>query len=204
LQLTSNIIMDVSDKHGANGTLVLAIGLSMLVHALLLALPGVSSSIVDSSNDGPGLATSPFQISLVSLKTEISSPPSEAEIGREQLHKPAINEPPPKTDTTNFIPVADVEYFTLAELEQPPQIVQEIDTNPAGLDSYKQGGVVKLRLWIDEQGNVVDLKLVESLLPEAFIENAMESFRVAKFTAGIKSGHAVKSVVTVVVNYESA
>jgi outer membrane biosynthesis protein TonB len=182
--------------------MVLAISLSIMMHGLLLGLFNASPLPKSNSAEETTDPISLLQVSLLPLESTTTSQPLLDE-NRQLTNSPATK-PDTNVEERNLMPVAHVEYFTLAELEQPPQMLQEINTNPSSLNSYKEGGIVKLRLWIDEQGNVVELKLVESLLPAAFIENAMESFRIAKFTAGIKSGHAVRSVVTVVVNYESA
>lgn len=98
--------------------------------------------------------------------------------------------------------ITEETYFVLNELEEAPRILEDIDQNPANLETYAQGGRVVLQLWIDEQGNVVDQELVESMLPSAFVNSAMESFAQAKFIAGVKYGRPVKSTVKVVINYD--
>lgn len=94
-------------------------------------------------------------------------------------------------------------YYTLAELDQAPVILQNINTNPPELLKYPQGGQLTVRLWIDEGGNVVKAELVTSQLPSQFSESALESFLHAKFSAGIKANLPVRSVANVVVRYAS-
>lgn len=94
-------------------------------------------------------------------------------------------------------------YYTLAELDQAPSILENVSTNPPELLAYPQVGELTIRLWIDEKGVVVKTEIVKSELPEAFDKSALKRFLDAKFSPGIKANLPVRSVAKVVVRYDS-
>jgi hypothetical protein len=96
---------------------------------------------------------------------------------------------------------ATAHYYKIKELDVKPEMIGEINTKPTELASYKQGGEVKIQIWIDEQGNVIKSEVLDSDLPEAFTNYTIASFNQAKFTAGIKEGVPVKAIAKVVVQY---
>lgn len=94
-------------------------------------------------------------------------------------------------------------FYSLKEIDHPPQIIKDIETDPPELTHFPQGGRLACRLWLDEKGNVIEVSIIESQLPKEFAEYALNSFRLAKFTPGIKNASPVKTVFKVVVNYQS-
>jgi hypothetical protein len=95
----------------------------------------------------------------------------------------------------------ELHYYKIQELDVKPEMVGEINTRPAQLAVYKQSGEIKIQIWIDEQGNVIKSEILNSNLPQAFIDYTLASFNQSKFTAGIKDGMPVRSVAKVVVQY---
>ena len=99
------------------------------------------------------------------------------------------------------VPLSQPKYYSFKELDQAPQIIEDIDQNPAELLSSKQGGSLTLQLKIDEVGNVIEVNVLESNLPAEFTESATHSFMQKKFSPGLKGGMSVNSKLVIVVNY---
>jgi hypothetical protein len=98
----------------------------------------------------------------------------------------------------------DQHYFSLAELDQHPTIIQDIPDAPPELRDFPQGGKLVLRLWINEDGEVIHTEPVSSELPPAFVESARTSFLEARFAPGRRHGNAVGTVMDVILYYTSA
>lgn len=92
-------------------------------------------------------------------------------------------------------------YYKTSELDQKPELIGEIDNNPIELRKYPQGGQVTIRLWLSEDGEVVESEIVKTELPEEFNKSALKSFENARFVPGIKESRPVKSVVKIMVQY---
>lgn len=101
----------------------------------------------------------------------------------------------------SLLPLVQPKYYTIKELNQPPNIIENIDENPADLLTNKEGGSLTLQIKIDETGNVVEVKILKSTLPNKYAESATNSFLQKKFTPGLKGLIPVKSVLDIVVNY---
>ena len=96
---------------------------------------------------------------------------------------------------------AEPKYYTIKELDQAPNIIEKIDENPPELLSNPQGGSLTLQLKIDETGNIIQVKVLESNLPNEFAESATRSFMEKKFSPGLKDSVPVNSILVIVVNY---
>ncbi|HSH54557.1 MAG TPA: energy transducer TonB [Methylotenera sp.] len=186
--------------------LAISIGLSLIAHVLiigLLILIFPETIFKTKSLAKNNILTIDFLKSGVDYKYD-SIPNSRDDI-KQSIHevesKKSIAETNVVDQSTALIP--QPKYYTLAELDQKPTIVKNIDTNPLELRQYSKGGYVKVRLWIDEQGNVVNAELVDSDLPEQFSKYSLQSFLSAKFTPGIKSDLPVRSVAKIVVKFSA-
>lgn len=94
-------------------------------------------------------------------------------------------------------------HYSIKELDERPEMIGEINTRPAELAQYQEGGEIKIQIWIDETGNVIKSEVINSNLTKPFIEYTIKSFNQSKFTPGIKDGSPVRSVAKVVVQYSS-
>lgn len=184
----------------------LAIGISVCLHLSLLLLDSAEPlQQTEGLNQHP--SGSFLVVALVEEKTASADILKIKQSGIALSDVPATSNENPGTSNVNVEAevagaIPQETYFLLSELEEPPRILNDIDQNPANLEAYAQGGRVVLQLWIDEQGNVVDQELVETMLSSVFVDNAMKNFAQAKFIAGIKYGRPVKSKVKVIINYD--
>jgi protein TonB len=85
-------------------------------------------------------------------------------------------------------------YFTASEVDRPAYPLQGIDLpypkGPGGVDYY---GSLKLELYIDAQGDVARVALLDTTVPRAYEEVALRAFRQARFGPALKWGRPVRS-----------
>lgn len=193
--------------------LLISLIFSVLIHVLILfGLSGKDSQLSSSLLQSVGK-----QVLTVDLqskpKDNLSSPVAfESKTERHLLSESLSNNGNAKinkkslqvsqadlSDKLQVLP--DPPYYTLAELDQVPNILEDVSTNPPELLGYTQVGELTIRLWIDEKGVVVKTEIVKSELPEAFDKSALNRFLNAKFSPGIKANLPVRSVAKVVVRY---
>ncbi len=97
------------------------------------------------------------------------------------------------------------QYYRSADLDVRPQIkVRVMPTYPeiAVLQNIK--GKVIINVFINEGGEVDKVVAVRAEPPGIFEDSATTAFRTALFTPGLKGHKAVKSLVILEVNYDSA
>lgn len=125
-------------------------------------------------------------------------------VGRTLMTKPAPKHketPPPSGDGTGgFVPVAEIYIATHAELIEAPSGEENYPPEAKRLGIE---GAVKLKLGIDENGKVVQVKLVERG-GHGFDEAAMKAMRLARFKPAVTSdGKAVPCSTTWTYRFES-
>lgn len=111
----------------------------------------------------------------------------------------AANEAPP--DTALAAP-AMLEYLPAERLDRRPVPLGDIDVYPSFLGTYSGEGSVVLVLFIGSAGRVDKMEVESSNLPAIFAETAMEAFRRASFTPGMKGGQAANSRIRIEISYE--
>ncbi len=91
-------------------------------------------------------------------------------------------------------------YLSSGGLDPPPRPLGEIDpVVPA--EAGSRGGVVVLRLFINERGGVDKAEVLNSAPPGLFDASALEAFGNARFSPGYFAGVPVKSQVTFEVKF---
>lgn len=98
--------------------------------------------------------------------------------------------------------ILNEKYYSLGELDQLPETQKDIDIESLNLLKFAQGGKLELRLWVSEQGQVVNVEVIKSEMPPAFVESAIKLFLQAQFTLGIVNNNPVKFVSKAVIRYE--
>lgn len=94
-------------------------------------------------------------------------------------------------------------YVPAEQLDERPQIRSHIE--PAfPLDANAAAGRVVLRLLIDERGNVDKAIVLDGEPASPFAVAAVEAFSPARFSPGRKDGVAVKSALSVELNFGAA
>lgn len=122
--------------------------------------------------------------------------------GRQQSMLPVGNNPSKSGDdaapsTSNH---RDTSAYHGVGLDPPPRLISEVDPaypESAGL----REGRVTLRLLINEKGIVDDVMVLQSFPKTVFDDAAMSAFRPARFSPGQILGMAVKSQITIEVEF---
>ncbi len=99
----------------------------------------------------------------------------------------------------NELPLAP-DYLTNQQFESGPQPMGEI--SPAYPNSAAgRSGIVVLRLLISETGRVDDAAVIKATPADVFDSAAMAAFMTAQFTPALAHGAAVKSQITIEVEF---
>ena len=98
--------------------------------------------------------------------------------------------------------ILNEKYYLLSELDQLPEAQTDIDIESLNLLKFAQGGKLELRLWVNEQGQVVNVEVIQSEMPSAFVDSAIKLFLQAQFSLGMVNNNPVKFVSKVVIRYE--
>jgi periplasmic protein TonB len=101
-------------------------------------------------------------------------------------------------------PSAGPRYYRTSELDVHPGIKVRIHPEyPAAAARRGLSGKVVIRLYINEKGGVDRVETLRAQPPGVFESSAERAFRAARFAPGMKDKHAVKTQMTIEVNYES-
>lgn len=102
------------------------------------------------------------------------------------------------------LPILEPRYFTTDELTKRPQPTSEAKLDTPEISKIIAAGKVILQIWVDEFGDVVDVELEKSELPDAFSRVVVEAFKSLRFTPGERYGRRVGVVMKIEVNYEDS
>lgn len=95
-------------------------------------------------------------------------------------------------------------YFTASEVDHVATPLGDIGLafppSRGGIDYY---GTLRLELYIDEQGRVDRVDVLESTVPASFRDEAVQRFAATRFEPATRKGRAVKSVKKVEVRFDS-
>ncbi len=190
--------------------LILALIVSAAIHSLMLLGIKYHSGI----GSGPHVAlelvgAAPLQVRLDRLleppddtfrvMESDSSPPS--------AFSPAASLPLRQVAATQSAPGASQlhseSYFRAGDLDVRPQIRDRV------IPVYPESAVnltgrVIVNIFISASGTVDEVAVVRAEPPGIFDESAISAFSAARFTPGMKGHNAVKSLLVLEVNYETA
>lgn len=200
--------------------------LSSLIHILAIVFPYLGTSRDARSTGTAGSTMRPASISATLNPAFTASRPSLAAAPKQPVAPPtahrkpkalpkpqneAIPEesPPNPTGGENLLPIPGIDYYPSKQLTVKPRALSEPVLDPeAGANNrenkivFAASGKIILVLWINDNGNVVDVLIEESDLPEIFSQTAVKAFRELKFSPGELDGKAVGSVMRIEVRYD--
>ena len=203
-----------------NSRFILLLGISLLIHALVFLLTFSKASSSSTINNSL-LTVSLMQLPQHSVTKTLSATASvndlesdiKESIANEEVEENAVDLEQPTTEvipsavkpnedlTTLSLAVPEPIYYGFTELDQIPTVLENIEGDPAELVDYPQGGILKIQLWVDEFGSVLNAEVVESDLPVEFSKVAAQAFLKVKFSPGLKNNVPVRSVTKIVVHY---
>jgi protein TonB len=119
--------------------------------------------------------------------------------------KPVINGPPASDPPRSVPGLVDPVYYSARELDDYPAPAHPLRFGyPAHMTNAGVAGKVVLDVKLDETGVVDQVAVVAAEPPGHFEEHARATLASARFTPGRRDGRAVRSRVTVRVNYDPA
>lgn len=93
-------------------------------------------------------------------------------------------------------------YFTAAEVEHVAAPVRRLELEfPQGREGIDYYGTLRMDVLIDEKGHVDRVDVIQSTVPQAFRDHAVQVFSTAAFEPAQRDGRAVKSVKKVEVKF---
>lgn len=188
--------------------LILALIVSAAIHSLMLLGIKYHSGI----GSGPHVAlklvgAAPLQVRIDPLP----APPPDDAVRVTQPDSPAAAPSPtasPQQDAAvkpsprGSLPPPDL-YFRAGDLDVRPQIRDRvIPVYPE--TAVNLTGKVIVNVFISASGTVDEVAVVRAEPPGIFDESAISAFSTARFTPGMKGHNAVKSLLVLEVNYETA
>ena len=101
-------------------------------------------------------------------------------------------------------PAPPSHYYAVRELDVRPGITRHVEpAYPEAAARRNLSGKVVIRLYIDSKGRVERVQTLRARPPGYFEQSVEHAFREARFTPGMKDGHAVKTKMTIEVSFDS-
>lgn len=167
--------------------LLLALLLSLLVHAVLLLPSGPA---------GQGFrAAHPTDIEEQALSAELRATvwPHAALVTPAPL--PATRpSPSPRADARG--------HYQAEQLSRAPRPLVDIDLNLPEAALLISPGQMRLTLWIDAEGRVVAYRIDATDLPEEYVAAVAETFAATRYAPGELLGRKVASILTLEIEHE--
>lgn len=102
----------------------------------------------------------------------------------------------------DLLPIPAPDYYTTDQLTKRPQPTGVADLDKPETSTIIASGKMVLKLWIDDLGDVVDVLVEQSELPEVISRSAVEAFRRLHFVPGELKGRRVGSVMRIEIIYD--
>lgn len=193
--------------------MVWAIVISFFLHAMLIF--GIALAPQSTSNSV--VKNLVFEVEI-KTNTEGKHDPDDIKVGKSNLSidakqaaslKPSAPQLPISSPeflpSISLRPVADDKFYEAKELDVMPNPRTDVKLEyPKTTEAKGKGGKVNLELYIDENGDVLSLRVIQTTMPGLFDQSAVDAFKHQKFTPGIKGGIPVKSRVVIVVGFRDS
>lgn len=192
--------------------LVASLTVSCLLHAAVVLLPYIGESRKESRFAEKGGQKLPraFSASITSTK---KIPFSVAQAASEGENIPELPAPARMADAdshtssthtagADLLPIPAPDYYTTDRLTKRPQPTGVADLDKPETSTIIASGKMVLILWIDDLGDVVDVLVEQSELPEVISRSAVEAFRRLHFVPGELKGRRVGSVMRIEITYD--
>jgi hypothetical protein len=104
----------------------------------------------------------------------------------------------------DVIPKPDPVFYAPELLTKRPEAISAVDFKSVAFGETISAGKVVLKLWIDENGAVFDIRAGENKLPAAALKPIIAIFMASKFAPGEREGKRVGAVMFIEVNVDSS
>ena len=96
-------------------------------------------------------------------------------------------------------------YYTAAEVDRAAFPLAAIDLPyPVGASGVQYEGRVEMKVYIDAEGGVDRVELLDAAVPAAYRDLALRAFRNARFGPALRGGRPVRSVKRIEVEFKPA
>jgi protein TonB len=115
---------------------------------------------------------------------------------------PEVTKVPDKLDLPSIPVMVDTTWYELKKTDRPPKRLTPLDTTyPPGPLRDGIEGRVKVKLWINEFGELTDAEVVESRPPGVFDEAALAAVKKSRYQAAEKDGRPIRVISYSVISY---
>jgi len=210
--LASGPLQSAGRRPPVSTRLAVSLAVSCLLHAAVVLLPYAGESRIASRSalKGGQQFHRAFSASITSThRTPFTVPPEVSG----SATGPEVPTPKPTTaaDTrtaseqsagANLLPIPAPHYYTTDQLTKRPQPIAAADLDQPETRAIVASGKIVLKLWVDDHGEVVDVLVEQSELPEAISGSAVAAFRKLRFVPGELNGRRVGSVMRIEITYD--
>lgn len=119
-------------------------------------------------------------------------------------HTVSTEEQPNKQahEGADILPLQAPEFYPVEQLSQRPQAVTTTDLDPPEISPLIASGQIILKLWISDVGEVIQVDIEKTDLPEVFSQTVISGFKRLQFTPGVRDGRPVGSTLRIEVTYD--
>lgn len=193
--------------------LILALGVSGLLHASIVVLPylGKRTALAEMSSPRTKYPASlALTATLTALRRDeapVLNQPAQADPPVESTPLAEANNtetlsPQARMDGADLLPIPGPVYYTSDQLTKRPRAIAVKKLDPPEIQSIIVSGKLILKLWIDAQGQVENITVESSELPEIFSEVTTKAFKQSRFVPGELNGQRVATVMRIEVSYD--
>lgn len=190
---------------------MIALGLSLFAHAVLVLLPYLGSGGQSAYEGG-----SRFRYRIhATLAPETGAGTSEEAIRNEvagqsaavpaaaapSADSPVSNTNPGAAGPGGQLPFAAPLYYTTDQLSKRPQMLPDAPLDEENLRVLAASGKLVLKLWINDRGEVATTEVERSDMPAEFSQSVTAAFMRTRFSPGERGGLPVGSIIRVEINY---
>ena len=200
----------------------IALGVSLILHAILLGWPwAVGERHGESAFQAGMVSGGRFEARLVSPAQSVLLPSEPQRTGDAPQTLSVVPVPRIRQGAEDVMGSADgglvslppganrvlpgfpdVRYFVKEELSKEPRLISTVSLDPPRGVSPPDGAKIALRLWIKETGSVDRIVVVRTSLPVIMTEFTVAAFAAARYQPGEINGEAVKSQLAIEVTYD--
>lgn len=208
----------------ASRRLLVALLFSCLLHFSIVVMPYLGKNQPGHSpiRQTVNKTTRPISVSLTPQRPSKNptsrvdpidqSPPSrQSEDDSDTPPSPSHPPAPAEADKTTppeapakgaeLLPLPASIYFATNQLTKRPQPLGEIELDTPQTRAVVASGRLILKLWINESGEVANVEVEKTELPEIFSKTAVAAFKNLSFSPGERNGIRVGNIMRIEISY---
>jgi len=124
-----------------------------------------------------------------------------------EVTTPPPSEPQPVLEQrqgADVLPIDAPLFYPADQLTQGPQPIAVTELETPETKPIVASGTMVMKLWINDLGEVVDVEVEKTDLPETLVKSAIAVFKRMHFSPGERQGKHVGSVMKIEVTYDDS